>query len=142
MKKSALLPILIFSAVCLLSACRHEPPKREPKTEHIIYQTVFHTIDATREKIKGVEGIVVYNDALEFDFDSTEIEDFKEKGFQFHPVTSLKKGEQTLWLKKDNIFTQSAVRCIQADEDRTIITQGVKEGDEVVLGMDQIPVHQ
>ncbi len=131
--------LLIFTG-CIIS-CKQEPaPQPKPRPVPVTYETTLHTMEVAYDTILGRRGLFVYNDALEFEFDSIDMKYFMDNGFTFNCIEKKRPTTQSLWVKKDTTFIQSIVVCGKSDSTRTLVRQGVREGEEVVLGIEQVPV--
>ncbi len=124
MKKIALL-LVVLTAVA--SCTRHEVPEEAPSGQW--YGFSIRTIQARQDTLNGNVGICVSNDVLQYSPDTLIIQ-FLEK--QHYNVCNSRFDGPAVWVMRGQSFTRIPVTCGASDSTRTLITNGLTEGESVV----------
>ena len=127
MKKIALL-LVVLTAV---ASCTHHEVQKEVQSGQW-YGFSIHTIQAKQDTLGGNVGICVSNDVLQYTPDSLTIQ-FLEK--QHYNICNSQFDGPAVWVMRGPTFSRIPVTCGASDSTRTLITNGLKEGESVVASI-------
>jgi HlyD family secretion protein len=97
--------------------------------------------------VKKEVGVSVPMEALYFTPDMTEMEAMKKQGLEFKGLYSNQEeltqslkdvGSKTVWVKRANIVEQVKVKAGLNDGAKSLVSEGVQDGDEVVLSISEM----
>ena len=124
--------ILSLIILTIFTACSDHNNSPQKQSVDIQWGIAIRTIEAKQDTLSGESGVCIVNNALSYTLDSATEQALKS---QQYSINDKQLDGTSVWVIHDRQLTRTPVTCGKNDSKRTLITDGLSGGEELVTSI-------